>query len=455
MALPSLGAWRRRRRIWNTFERDQLDLRIAAGAQDFEDVHQFAIGHGAVGAQEDVTFLAAVGHRVERAHQIDPLDQVFADRNREIRLDADIGRLVRLLLRGCGRGRQIDRQVHGRQRRSDHEDDQEDQNDVDERRDIDLVQFRKIAVVIEVGVCDRCAHRLLRCRRSGMLAAADMGTIEIARQQPSRGARGTADQFHVALGDASEVVVDDDGGNGCDQTDGGGKQRLGDAGGHHREVRGLRLRNPDEAVHDAPDRAEQSDERGRRADGRQQTHPEPDPPRLGADNFRKARRGAFLDAGVARDARRQPGLAHRRREQRRQHAALGAQRELRFRQRPSVGDLGQRRAQLALNHGQLDHLRDEDCPGHQRGKGEPDHDRLDQHVGRLEHRPWRQFAEFGGGGFEQFAFAIARRGCCVCGRCGLGRLRRLGGRGWGLRNRGRLLNRGRGWCYGIHALLGR
>ena len=102
-------------------------------------------------------------------------------------------------------------------------------------------------------------------------------------------------------------------GTAADQTDGGGEQRLGDAGRHDREVRGLRLRNPDETVHDAPDRTEQSDEGRRRADGRQQAHPEPDPSRLGADDFAEARCGALLDAGVARNARRQPRLAHRRR----------------------------------------------------------------------------------------------------------------------------------------------
>ena len=68
----------------------------------------------AIGAQEDVALLAGIGHRIERAHQIDALDHVFPDRNREIGLDADIGRLVRLLLRGRGRGRQIDRQVDSR-----------------------------------------------------------------------------------------------------------------------------------------------------------------------------------------------------------------------------------------------------------------------------------------------------------------------------------------------------
>ena len=42
---------------------------------------------------------------------------------------------------------------------------------------------------------------------------------------------------------------------------------------------------------------------------------------------------------------------------------------------------------------QFDHLRDEDGPGHQRGKGKADHDRLDDDIRRQEHRPGRQFAQ--------------------------------------------------------------
>ena len=43
----------------NAFQRHQLDLRLAAGAQDLEHVHQFAIGHARVGAQEDAAILVA------------------------------------------------------------------------------------------------------------------------------------------------------------------------------------------------------------------------------------------------------------------------------------------------------------------------------------------------------------------------------------------------------------
>ena len=219
-----------------------------------------------------------------------------------------------------------------------------------------------------------------------------MGAVEIARQQPRRGARRPADQFEVALGHAREVIVDDHGGDRGDQTERGRKQRLGDAGRDDGKIRRLRFRDADKAVHDAPDRAEQADEGRRRADGGEQSHAEPDPARFGAHDFGKARCRAFLDAGVAGNSRRQPRLAHCRGEQRRQHAALGAERELRFRQRPRVADLAERGTQLALNDRQFDHLGDEDGPGHQRGKGKADHDGLDQHVRRLEHRPWRQFA---------------------------------------------------------------
>ncbi len=74
--LKVLDFWREGAVLRNAFQRDQLDLRIAAGAQDFQHVHQLAIGHGAIGAQEDKAILARVCHRIERANQIDPFDRV-------------------------------------------------------------------------------------------------------------------------------------------------------------------------------------------------------------------------------------------------------------------------------------------------------------------------------------------------------------------------------------------
>ena len=211
----------------------------------------------------------------------------------------------------------------------------------------------------------------------------------------------------------------------------GGEQRFGDAGRDHGEVGGLRFRNADKAVHDAPDGAEQSDEGRRRADGRQQAHAEPDPPRFGAHDFGKTGSGALLDAGVAGNARRQPRLAHRRRQEGRQHAALGAQRELRFRQRPRVGDLGQRRAQpcaeprdssiiLAMKMVQVT----------SEAKARPIMTALTSTSADLNIDHGDNSLELGGGGLQQFALALRRRGGRVRRR---GRCSRLGQRGRGLR----------------------
>src|ERR1700726_3220045 len=45
-----------------------------------------------------------------------------------------------------------------------------------------------------------------------------------------------------------------------------------------------------------------------------------------------------------------------------------------------IADLLERSAQFALHDRQLDHLGDENGPGHQRGEGQPDHHGLDQDV---------------------------------------------------------------------------
>ena len=91
--------------------------------------------------------------------------------------------------------------------------------------------------------------------------------IEVARDEAQHLRRGIADQRPVAGRRARELIVDDDRRDGGNKADGGGEQRLGDAGRDHGEVGGLRLGDADEAVHDAPDRAEQADERRRGADG--------------------------------------------------------------------------------------------------------------------------------------------------------------------------------------------
>ena len=124
-------------------------LVIAADAQTLQHVHQFAIGHARgrrAGRCGDPCPRPA--WRPRRADEIDALDRRLADGDGEIGLDGDVGRLVRLLLRDRGRRRQIDRKIHGRQRRRHHEDDQKHEHHVDERRHIDVVRLVEIVVIV-------------------------------------------------------------------------------------------------------------------------------------------------------------------------------------------------------------------------------------------------------------------------------------------------------------------
>ena len=82
------------------FKRDQRDLEIAGAAQEIHHLHDLAVGHGLVGAQEDRLILVAVRRRGQ-AHptRARARDDFFADRQREIRLDGEKHRLVRPRLR--------------------------------------------------------------------------------------------------------------------------------------------------------------------------------------------------------------------------------------------------------------------------------------------------------------------------------------------------------------------
>src|ERR1700750_1146552 len=122
----------------------------------------------------------------------------------------------------------------------------------------------------------RCGRRTTyptsRSVRAGLLRCAHvrtgMAAVEIARQQTGGDARGAAHLLEIGFGGAREVIVDDDGRDRGDEADRGRQQGFGDAGRYDREVGGLRLRDADETVHDAPDRAEQAYEGRGRANGR-------------------------------------------------------------------------------------------------------------------------------------------------------------------------------------------
>ncbi|MNT71391.1 hypothetical protein D3C72_2098700 [compost metagenome] len=66
-------------------------------------------------------------------------------------------------------------------------------------------------------------------------------------------------------------VIDDNRRNCCNQTDSRCQQCFCDAWRHNGQVGGLGLGDTDEAVHDAPNRTKQTNERGNRTDSRQIT----------------------------------------------------------------------------------------------------------------------------------------------------------------------------------------
>jgi hypothetical protein len=97
------------------------------------------------------------------------------------------------------------------------------------------------------------SHRLL----GSLISAAP--PVEIAADEVHDQRRCVANQRAVVRGRSRQDVVDHHGRNSGHKPQRGCEQRLGDAWRHYREICGVRLRDADEAVHDAPDRAEKAD----------------------------------------------------------------------------------------------------------------------------------------------------------------------------------------------------
>ena len=64
--------------VWYTLERDQRDFIISADAQPLQHVHQFAVRHATIGAQENAAVLASVRNGIQRTDEIDAFDRGLA-----------------------------------------------------------------------------------------------------------------------------------------------------------------------------------------------------------------------------------------------------------------------------------------------------------------------------------------------------------------------------------------
>ena len=75
------------RAFGDPLKRDKRNFEVAADAQDFEHIHHFAVGHGAVGAQKNAPILAVVrGMSSSARDQVLPFHRRLADAPGEIAL---------------------------------------------------------------------------------------------------------------------------------------------------------------------------------------------------------------------------------------------------------------------------------------------------------------------------------------------------------------------------------
>src|SRR5882757_5014490 len=118
----------------------------------------------------------------------------------------------------------------------------------------------EFATFIAMICRSRCPHTLYRLSRP---------LVDLARQDGRKFICEALQPLRLAVHLGGELVVENRRRDGRDQADRGGKQRLGDAGSHHRQRRVLGRGDRLEARHDAPDGAEQADEWTGRAHGGQ------------------------------------------------------------------------------------------------------------------------------------------------------------------------------------------
>jgi hypothetical protein len=188
----------------------------------------------------------------------------------------------------------------------------------------------------------------------------------------------------VGIYPVAEAVVGDHRGDRREQADGGGEQRLRDARRDHRERGVLLLADLEEAVHDAPDGAEQPDEGRHRAGRGEEVEPLGERIRLGRHlplhrqgdapagclavrdpAARSGRVPQFLQAGRGHARRGRfvpPAVEHR----------LGVL---------SLEELALERLAAARHLAHSEREADDDRPGPHARQDQPDHDRLDNDVG--------------------------------------------------------------------------
>jgi hypothetical protein len=209
---------------------------------------------------------------------------------------------------------------------------------------------------------------LSRSRDGGMLVP----SIQVAGDQAQDLGGRIAEERPVSADRARKLIVDDDRRDGGEQANSCGEQRLGDPGGNDSQIRRLRFGDANEAVHDAPHRAEQTDKRRRGANGGEEACA-PVHISTGCDfEARQSRGDAFLDPVLVGNIGGEAQFDESRVDEGRQmpwrpRRGRGAE----------EGSFRADRASAALSCGgqmQFDGLCQPHRPRHQRGKGKSEND---------------------------------------------------------------------------------
>ncbi len=244
----------------------ESDAVQARGVDSAHHLDHPAIRHAGIGTQLHLGLRMRLRHAVQPLGQGSAIHAHAADEDLASGIDRDFDRIAGSALRGALRPRQVEADGTGQQRRGQDEDDHEHQHDIHQGRHVDVAH--------RLG--GGCAFESAECHGSGRAggggsAAAGRGFVQKQFAQ----VEGEAFEigFHTA-DPAPEQVVGQHGGNGHGQARRRHDQRLadrtGDAIDRYRSAPGQRR----ERMVDAPDRAEQADERRRGSHGGQQHLPE-------------------------------------------------------------------------------------------------------------------------------------------------------------------------------------
>ncbi|ENN87297.1 hypothetical protein RHSP_25758 [Rhizobium freirei PRF 81] len=259
--------------------RDQTDILVTGLLDARHDVGDHAIGRLAVTAHENALVVASGRDRLQLGGDLGHVDLRFLQEDLTVGLDRNGDGLGLGVERACLRLRQVDRHARRHHRRRDHEDDQQNEHDVDQRRHVDIGDRAASASATTTApaaaatalASNRHCHvsysGSVRCllRRLTRLQL----LVDLARKNGGEFVRKTFHTRRKLAGIAREFVVGDNGGNSRDQTDGGRQQRFGDTRRDDRKVGRLRTGDGLERGHDTDDRTEQTDERTGGADGRE------------------------------------------------------------------------------------------------------------------------------------------------------------------------------------------